>query len=222
MDGKPVVYLHPVGPLEKDDVDAMLRQARKAIGLAVEMGPPVAVPAGALDGLRGQIIAFRLLAAVPATPDASPPPLTGHTTYGGLRPPGPPPGVTPPSPAGAGPPPPNPGPVPAFARIAVTDQDLFVPGQEFVLTMGDAKGRRAVLSTRRLKESFYKRKADPAKQHGRAAREFISAIGAARGLLGCHDPYCVMAESHTVMDVDRKNDRFCGHCNNLIHGRLRW
>src|SRR5262245_23190935 len=199
MDGKPVVFLHPVGPLDKDDADAMLRQARKAIGLAVEMAPPLATPAGALDGVRGQIVASRLLAAVPATPDAPPPPITGHTTYGGLRPGGsapaagaaPVPGQTSAPSSGAstatGAPAARPAPAPAFARIAVTEQDLFQPGQDYVLLLGDAKGRRAVVSTRRLKESFYKRKADPAKQHARAARVFISAVGAARGLLDCHD-----------------------------------
>ena len=237
MDGKPVVFLHPVGPLDKDDTDAMLRQARKAIGLAVEMAPPLAAPAGALDGVRGQIVASRLLVAVPATPDAPPPPITGHTTYGGLRPGGSAPGATgaapgagqttaPSAPSASAPTPgapaARPAAAPVFARIAVTEQDLFQPGHDYVLLLGDAKGRRAVVSTRRLKESFYKRKADPAKQHARAARVFISAVGAARGLLDCHDPYCVMAEARTTLDLDRKNDRFCGHCNNLIRGRLRW
>src|SRR5262249_29708112 len=162
---------------------------------------------------------------VPATPDAPPPPITGHTTYGGLRPAGPasgglaapggvgPAGAAPNAPAAsgtAGPAAPGAGTAaaaprpraqPLLARLAVTEQDLLQPGQEYVLMLGDAKGRRAVVSTRRLKESFYKRKADPPKQHGRAARVFIAAVGAARGLLDCHDPYCVMAESRTTMDV---------------------
>ena len=231
MEGKPVVFLHPVGLLDKEEVEAMLRQGRKAIGLAVEVGPPLAVPAGALDGVRGQIVASRLLAAVTATLDAPPPVLTGHTTYGGLRPAGsasapgasspPAAGATAPA-GGAGGTAPAPGPAPAFARVAVVEQDLFLPGQEYVFSVSDAKGRRAVVATRRLKESFYKRKADPVKQRGRAAREFIAAVGGARGLPHCNDPYCVMAEARSVMDVDRKNDRFCGHCNNLIHGRMRW
>ena len=209
MEGKPVVILHPVGPLDREEMEAIVRQARRAIGLAVEVGAEIAFPPGALDSRRGQILAPRLLAAVPATVETPPPPLP-PITYGGA--------VAASSPTVAS----RPAQPTPFARVAVADQDLYAPGQEFIFALADAKGRRAVLATRRLKESFYRRKADPPRQRGRAAREFIAAVGAARGLPACSDPYCVMAEVRTVAEIDRKNDRFCGTCNNLIRGRMRW
>jgi hypothetical protein len=209
MEGKPVVILHPVGPLDKEEVSAMLRQARKAIGLEVELGPEIAVPPGSLDGLRHQVLASRLLAAVPATMEPPPPPIS-HTTYGGIQKPA--------TPQAA---PTMAAPLP-FARVAVTDQDLYLPGNDFVFGCAEPKARRAVVTTRRLKESFYRRKADPARQQARAARQFIAFVGAARGLPYCSNPTCVMWEPRTVMEVDRKGDRFCPTCNNLVRGRIRF
>src|SRR5881296_72984 len=167
MEGKPVVILHLVGPLDREEMEAIVRQARRAIGLAVEVGAEIASPPGALDSRRGQILAPRLLAAVPATVETPPPPLP-PITYGGA--------VAASSPTVAS----RPAQPAPFARVAVADQDLYAPG----------------------KESFYRRKADPQRQRGRAAREFIAAVGAARGLPSCSDPYCVMAEVRTVAEID--------------------
>jgi hypothetical protein len=206
---KPVALLVPIGPLDREETEAMLRVARKALGIPVESAPPMPLPPGCLDGARGQIVAGRLLAAVPAIVEAPPPP-PAHSTYGGA-----------PAPLAARPAPP-PAAKPPFARVGVIDHDLYMPGHEFLFLLADAKGRRAVTGLRRLREAFYKRKADPARQRARAAREFLCAMGAARGLPPCADPGCVMWDAHSVLEIDRKGDRFCGPCNNHIHGRMRW
>jgi hypothetical protein len=211
MEGKPAIILHPVGSrdkLDKEELDSMARQARKATGLTVEIGPEITIPPGAASSSRGQIIASRLLASVPAVAEPARPAPPSSPYGGGLKP-----AVTPRSA------PEKPAP---FARVAVTDQDLFAPGHEYVFSLGDPKGRRAVVTVKRLREAFYRRKSDPARQRARAAREFIAAVGAARGLPPCQDPHCVMSAPRTVMDIDRKNDRFCGTCNNHIRGRMRW
>ncbi len=190
----------------------MLRVARKALGIPVETGPVLALPPGALDGARGQIVAGRLVAVVPsaAAPPAPPP---AHTTYGGAA-------LGAPS-ARPAPPPPA-APQQPFARVAVIDHDLYMPGQEFIFRLGDPKGHRGVMGLRRIREAFYKRKADPARQRARAAKVFLGAVGAARGLPACPDPGCPMWDAHTVLELDRVGDRYCSVCNNLIRGRMRW
>ena len=250
MDGKPVVYLHPIGKLDKDEVDAIVSKAKKALGLAVEIGPELTLLGTMTDTARGQIVATRLLPVVPAVIEVpkAPPPMT---TYGSAHatdailgripppPPAPAPGTAVPgtaagTPAGASTPgapgapaaPVTPSapaaPLLPFARIGVVDNDMCATGHEFLFMLAEPKMRRGVVALRRLREAFYRRKSDPARQKGRAAREFIAAVGAARGLPPCQDPRCLMWESRTVMEIDRKDERFCASCNNHIRGRMRW
>ena len=60
----------------------------------------------------------------------------------------------------------------------------------------------AVLSVRRLREAFYKRKADPARQRARLVKMILYAIGRIRGLPDCRDPQCAMATMTALADVD--------------------
>ena len=61
--------------------------------------------------------------------------------------------------------------------VFVTDVDLYRPGTDGVFGEIDAAGRAAVLSVRRLREAFYKRKADPARQRARLVKMILYAIG---------------------------------------------
>ena len=51
------------------------------------------------------------------------------------------------------------------AAVFVTDVDLFAPGTEAVLADASAPLKGALVSVRRLRESFYRRKVDPQLQY---------------------------------------------------------
>jgi archaemetzincin len=98
------------------------------------------------------------------------------------------------------------------AAIFVTDVDLYRPQTDGVFGEIDAKGKVAVLSVRRLREAFYKRKADPAKQRARLVKMILVALGRIRGLTECRDPHCVMGPMAALADVDAHGERYCAAC----------
>ena len=98
------------------------------------------------------------------------------------------------------------------AAIFVTDVDLYRPQTDGVFGEIDVPGKAAVLSVRRLREAFYKRKADPAKQRARLVKMILFALGRIRGLTDCRDPQCVMAAMTSLADVDGRGERYCAAC----------
>ncbi|HJQ99533.1 MAG TPA: archaemetzincin [Candidatus Polarisedimenticolaceae bacterium] len=103
------------------------------------------------------------------------------------------------------------GPAPD-AAVFVTDVDLYRPQTDGVFGEIDAPGKAAVLSVRRLREAFYKRKADPAKQRSRLVKMILFALGRIRGLTDCRDPHCAMAAMTSLADVDGRGERYCASC----------
>ena len=98
------------------------------------------------------------------------------------------------------------------ATVFVTDVDLYRPQTDGVFGEIDAPGKAAVLSVRRLREAFYKRKADPGKQRARLVKMILVALGRIRGLTDCRDPHCVMAAMTALADVDARGERYCAAC----------
>jgi len=98
------------------------------------------------------------------------------------------------------------------ATVFVTDLDLFTPTTEGVFGELDRAHGAALLSVRRLREAFYRRKADPAKQRSRLVKQILRAIGLLRGRGDCRDPGCAMSTAQVVADIDRKKERYCAPC----------
>ena len=98
------------------------------------------------------------------------------------------------------------------AVIFVTDVDLFTPHAEGVLGDLDVAHKSALLSVRRLREAFYRRKSDAAKQRSRLVKQILRVIGLLRGLSDCRDPGCSMSITQVVTDIDRKKERYCAPC----------
>jgi archaemetzincin len=98
------------------------------------------------------------------------------------------------------------------AAIFVTDLDLFRPQTEGVFVEVDPAGHAAVISLRRVREAFYRRKADPGKQRSRLIKLSLYALGRARGLPECKDPGCALFTTTALADVDMKPEKFCAAC----------
>jgi predicted Zn-dependent protease len=80
----------------------------------------------------------------------------------------------------------------------------------------DARNKCAVVSVRRLREAFYRRKADPAKQRARLLKLVLQVVGRLQGLADCRDPRCVMAPTGALADVDLKAERLCAVCSRRL------
>lgn len=103
--------------------------------------------------------------------------------------------------------------------LAVTTQDLYDPGLNFVFGLARIRGRLAVISTARLAGD------GKSKLLERSLKEAIHEIGHVLGLdHDRHDLRCVMFFSRSLADTDRKGAMFCKACGDaaeFILKRLR-
>jgi archaemetzincin len=102
--------------------------------------------------------------------------------------------------------------VAADVALFVTDVDLYKPQTDGVFGDVDAVAHVAVLSVRRLREAFYKRKADPARQRARLVKLALYALGRTRGLPDCRDAGCALMATTSLADIDMKPEKYCAAC----------
>jgi predicted Zn-dependent protease len=102
----------------------------------------------------------------------------------------------------------------APVRIGVTDTDLFAGQKDYVFVFVEPNYRRAVVSIRRMKEAFWKRKSDPPRQQTRLVKELIGAVALAAGAV----PTCPASSARGPLDIDQKSERLCPNCDRKVHG----
>ena len=190
------VSVVPVGKLDAAELAHAAARAAKILHGAVDVRRAVAVPRGAEDVARGQHRAETLLTLL--APTASAAAVEARVVPEGDPPPGP--WI----------------PAPGVPVVFVTDVDLFTRDREGVLAHAEPSRHVAVVSVRRLREAFWRRKADPGKQRARLVKELVHAAGTLRGLRDCPDPGCAMSPELGLQDVDRKGERLCGPCAKRI------
>jgi hypothetical protein len=140
-----------------------------------------------LAELRGQLVRLPVVKVVGAAPAAGP---AGAAPAAAA------------TPAGSAP----------DATLFVTDVDLYKPQTEGVFGDIDPAAHVAVVSVRRLREAFYKRKADPVKQRARLVKLALYALGRARGLPDCRDSACALLTTGSLADIDTKPEKYCAAC----------
>ena len=99
--------------------------------------------------------------------------------------------------------------------LGVTGVDLFVPILTYVFGEAEMEGRAAIVSYRRLQQTFYGLPDDPRVLHERLLKEAVHELGHTAGLRHCDDYACVMASSHGVEWIDVKSASLCGECRSL-------
>ncbi len=184
------VAVVPVGRMDASEVEAAAQPLSRVLNRTVELRESAQLPRGTEDAARGQHRAEPLLGGL----RGSLPRLKVQKLVGGAAAASP---VATPSPD---------------AAIFVTDADLFAAGTEGVIHELDPKGLAALISVRRLREAFYRRKADPARQRARLVKEMLYAVARLRGLPECSDPGCALSATLALVDLDRKGERYCAAC----------
>ncbi len=195
------VAIVPVGRMDPIEVEEAAAHVSRVLHKTVEVRNPSALPKAAEDAARGQFRAPALLAeARREIPRLEVRKLIGTAAAPGTPVPAPRPDAT----------------------ILVTDVDLFTPATDAVLGDLDVPARLGLVSVRRLREAFYRRKADPAKQRARLVKEMLRAIGRLHGLPDCRDAGCALSPSQALADIDRKGERYCAACwRRLSTGAIR-
>jgi len=216
------ITILPMGTPDLAELEASTKRVAKNLGLVVELAKPISMPPGHFDPARSQSDARKVVAAVPATVTAQPRPAPGTTAdpkatrAATLTPmeafgsrgtaPAPAPGKPAPS-----------GPIRPI-KVGVTDSDMYLDYRDYVFSHVEPNYRRAVVSTKRLKEAFWRRKSDPAKQQTRLVREIMGAVALAAGAPPCPDPACPASAARGPLDIDQKGDRLCHNCDLKLRG----
>jgi len=99
--------------------------------------------------------------------------------------------------------------------LGVTKADLFVPSLNFVFGEAECPGNAAVISIFRLDPRFYGQIVSSLMLQ-RALKEAVHELGHTFGLTHCMNSKCVMSFSNSIYDTDRKRERFCNRCSQLV------
>jgi len=189
----------PVGRVDVEELKAAVARAAKVLRQPLEVREALPVPRGAEDTERGQHRAADVIKRL-------------GTEVRKLKP-----GVL----VGGEDPDQKP-PFQVDGFLFVTDVDLYTANTDGVLGALISKLNCALVSVRRQREAFYRRKANPVKQRARLVKELLRMGGRLRGMKECGDPECVLAASRSVHDLDTKEERYCRGCEmKLFEGKLR-
>lgn len=181
----------PVGRMDAAEVEAAAARVAKVFSKTVEVREPAPVPKAGDDPARGQHLAAPFLAELRG----------GLVRLKVVKLAGGAPASAPVATVAA-----------PDAAIFVTDVDLYKPQTDGAFGEIDPAGRAAVVSVRRLREAFYRRKADPVKQRARIVKLSLYALGRVRGLPDCGDPGCAMFTTTALADIDMKPEKYCASC----------
>ena len=106
--------------------------------------------------------------------------------------------------------------------LFLTDVDLYTANTEGVFGALMPANHWALVSVRRLREAFYRRKADPIRQRARLSKEILRMTGRMAGLRACQDPKCALVPSGHLLDIDAKEERYCRICEQkFFEGRMQ-
>lgn len=186
------VSIVPVGKMDPAEVEAAGARLAKVLNKPVTLRQPAPVPRAGDDPARGQHLAGPFLAELRGQLARLP---VAKVV-----------GAAPAAPAA------EPAAATPAASLFVTDVDLYKPQTDGVFGDIDAVAHVAVLSVRRLREAFYKRKADPVKQRARLVKLALYALGRARGLPECRDAACALLTTASLADIDVKPEKYCAAC----------
>jgi predicted Zn-dependent protease len=189
----------PVGKVDRDETAAAIGRAAKILRQPMELRGSLPVPRVSEDPVRGQHRAATLMKQLRTSVlQLGPGELIGASEADARL------------------------PLRPDAYLFVTDVDLFTAKTDGVFAALNSAEGLAVISLRRLREAFYRRKADPGKLRARLSRELLRMAGRLRGLKECTDSTCTLAPSRSVADVDSKAEQFCRNCSQwLFEGKVR-
>ncbi|MDH3626934.1 MAG: hypothetical protein OEV00_02230 [Acidobacteriota bacterium] len=193
------VAVIPVGRVSAEEVEASLQRAARALRQPLELRGSIPVPQGIEESERGQFRASLLMQKLRGmVPQLGQGKMIGPEGATDERP-----------------------PFKTDGYVFVTDADLYTANKDTVYAALKSAAGLSVVSLRRIREAYYRRKADPVKQRNRMVKEIIRMVARLRRAPACGDPKCVLAASEMIADLDTKEEKFCRSCSQrLFEGRV--
>lgn len=105
----------------------------------------------------------------------------------------------------------------SYILLGITEEDIYTSGMNFIFGQAELGGSKAIVSTSRLKNTFYGEKELKEPLFIRRVKtEVLHELGHIFSLEHCDNPYCVMNYSNSIADTDRKGFNYCSVCSNLL------
>ena len=102
--------------------------------------------------------------------------------------------------------------------IAICEEDLYVPDENYVIGAADTVAGTAVVSLYHLRMEFYGLPEDDSKVYPRLYKEAVHRLGHLFGLSECRNPRCVNYYSQLMLDIDHKAEKMCDICVRTLVG----
>lgn len=102
--------------------------------------------------------------------------------------------------------------------IAVCEEDLYLPEENYVISCVDRLSGTAVVSLYHMRQEFYGLPEDDSKVYPRLFKEAVHRLSALFGLTECRNPRCVNYFSQIMLDIDSKGEKLCDICRRQLTG----
>ena len=96
--------------------------------------------------------------------------------------------------------------------MAITEEDLFIPSQNFVWGQANSASRTAIISINRIRPEFYGLPEDEELVNARILNIASHELGHMMGLKNCRQPECQMNVAENISQLDSRSDTFCTDC----------
>lgn len=100
--------------------------------------------------------------------------------------------------------------------LAVCEEDLYVPDENYVLASVDKLSGTAVVSLYRIRQEFYGLPEDESKVYPRLFKETVHRLAHVFDLTECRNSKCVNFYSQVMLDIDAKSEKFCDICRRQL------
>jgi len=100
--------------------------------------------------------------------------------------------------------------------IAICEDDLYLPEDNYVLGHADTLSGTAVISLFHIRLEFYGLPEDDSKVYPRLFKEAIHRTAHLFELSECRNPKCVNYYSQVMLDIDNKGEKFCDICQRRL------
>lgn len=100
--------------------------------------------------------------------------------------------------------------------IAVCEEDLYLPEENFVLGHADILSGTAVVSLFQIRQEFYGLPEDDSKIYPRLYKEAVHQVAHLFNLSECRNPKCINYFSQVMLDIDSKSEKFCDICRRKL------
>jgi archaemetzincin len=104
--------------------------------------------------------------------------------------------------------------------IGVCEEDLYVPGEPYIIGYADTLSGTSVISLHHIRQEFYGLPEDESKIYPRLFKEAVHRLAHLFDLTECRNPKCVNYYSQAMLDIDSKGEKFCDVCQRRLTGAV--